>query len=47
MSLLAAGALLFGGDLLVQQLINGTSLTTEQVYQAFTLMRTNRIKYDK
>ena len=47
MSLLAAGALLFGGDLLAQQLINGTSLTTEQVYQAFTLMRTNRIKYDK
>lgn len=47
MSLLAAGALLFGGDLLAQQLINGTSLTTEQVHQAFTLMRTNRIKYDK
>ena len=47
MSLLAAGALLFGGDLLAQQLINGTNLTTEQVYQAFTLMRTNRIKYDK
>lgn len=47
MSLLAAGALLFGGDLLAQQLINGTSLTTGQMYQAFTLMRTNRIKYDK
>lgn len=47
MSLLAAGALLFGSDLLAQQLINGTSLTTEQVHQAFTLMRTNRIKYDK
>lgn len=47
MSLLAAGALLFGGDLLAQQLINGTTMTTEQVYQAFTLMRTNRIKYDK
>ena len=47
MSLLAAGALRFGSDLLAQQLINGTSLTTEQVHQAFTLMRTNRIKYDK
>ena len=47
MSLLAAGALLFGSDLLAQQLINGTSLTTEPVHQAFTLMRTNRIKYDK
>ena len=33
--------------LLAQQLINGTTMTTEQVYQAFTLMRTNRIKCDK
>jgi extracellular protease len=33
--------------LLAQQLINGTTMTTEQVYQAFTLMRTNRIMCDK
>lgn len=33
--------------LLAQQLINGTTMTTEQVYEAFTLMRTNRINCDK
>ena len=33
--------------LLAQQLVNGTTMTTEQVYQAFTLMRTNRINCDK
>lgn len=33
--------------LLAQQLVNGTSITTEQVNKAFTLMGTNRIKCDK
>ena len=33
--------------LLAQQLVNGTTMTTEQVYQAFTLMGTNRINCDK
>lgn len=33
--------------LLAQQLVNGTSMTTEQVYQAFTLMEANRINCDK
>lgn len=33
--------------LLAQQLINGSTMTTEQVYQAFTLMRTNHINCDK
>ena len=33
--------------LLAQQLITGTTMTTERVYQAFTLMGTNRIKCDK
>ena len=33
--------------LLAQQLVNGTSMTTKQVEEAFTLMGTNRIKCDK
>ncbi len=33
--------------LLAQQLVNGTSMTTKQVEEAFTLMRPNRIKCDK
>ena len=33
--------------LLAQQLVNGTSITTKQVEEAFTLMRPNRIKCDK
>mgnify|MGYP001675508618 CR=1 FL=1 len=33
--------------LLAQQLVNGTSMTTKQVNDAFTLMGTNRIKCDK
>ena len=33
--------------LLAQQLINGTTMTTKQVEEAFTLMGTNRIKCDK
>lgn len=33
--------------LLAQQLVNGTSMTTKQVEEAFTLMRTNRINCDK
>ncbi len=33
--------------LLAQQLVNGTTMTTEQVYEGFTLMRTNRINCDK
>ena len=33
--------------LLAQQLVNGTSITTKQVEEAFTLTGTNRIKCDK
>ena len=33
--------------LLAQQLVNGTTMTTEQVYEGFTLMRTNHINCDK
>ncbi len=33
--------------LLAQQLVNGTSMTTKQVEEAFTLTGTNRIKCDK